>query len=76
MHCIDLIVKLEQPSAKKTSSKLSMTRNAISKIVKKVLANGDIVSYQCEDNKKEIYYKLTEKGKELFVMLVFSSQNS
>lgn len=43
-----------------------MTRSAISKIVKKLLANGDIISYQWEDNKKEIYYKLTEKGKALF----------
>lgn len=66
IHCIDIIGKLEKPNVTKISSKLSMTRSAISKIVKKLLANGDIISYQCEDNKKEIYYNLTEKGKALF----------
>lgn len=66
IHCIDLIGKLEQPNVTKLSSKLSMTRSAISKIVKKLLTNGDITSYQFEGNKKEIYYKLTEKGYALF----------
>lgn len=66
IHCIDLIGKLENPNVTKLSSKLSMTRSAISKIVKRLLNNGDITSYQNEDNKKEIYYKLTEKGKSLF----------
>lgn len=34
IHCIDLIGKLEKPNVTKISSKLSMTRSAISKIVK------------------------------------------
>lgn len=66
IHCIDLIGKLEQPNVTKLSSKLSMTRSAISKIVKKLLTNGDITSYKRKDNKKEIYYKLSEKGQILF----------
>lgn len=66
IHCIDLIGKLQQPNVTKLSSKLAMTRSAISKIVKKLLLNGDIESYQCENNKKEIYYTLTEKGRALF----------
>ena len=66
IHCIDLIGNLEHPNVTKLSAKLSMTRSAISKIVKKLLANGDITSYQTEKNKKEIYLKLTEKGASLF----------
>jgi DNA-binding MarR family transcriptional regulator len=61
IHCIDLIGKLEHPNATKLSINLSMTRSAVSKITKKLLNNGDVISYQNEDNKKEIYYKLTEK---------------
>lgn len=66
IHCIDLIGKLEHPNATKLSVNLSMTRSAVSKITKKLLKNGDVISYQNEDNKKEIYYKLTEKGRLLF----------
>lgn len=66
IHCIDLIGKLEQPNVTKLASKLIMTTSAISKILKKLLVNGDIIRYQCDENKKEIYYKLTEKGKALF----------
>ncbi|OOM82198.1 transcriptional regulator AdcR [Clostridium puniceum] len=66
IHCIDLIGKLENPNVTKLASKLAMTTSAISKILKKLLANEDITRYQCDENKKEIYYKLTEKGKALF----------
>lgn len=66
IHCIDLIGKLEQPNVTKLSLNLSMAKSSISKIVKKLLKNGDIESYQCIENKKEIYYRLTEKGEKLF----------
>lgn len=55
IHCIHLIGKCEQPNVTKISSKLAMTKSAISRIVKKLLDNGDIESYQLECNKKEIY---------------------
>jgi DNA-binding MarR family transcriptional regulator len=57
---------LEQPNVTKIALKLAMTKSAISRIVKKLLDNRDIESYQVECNKKEIYYKLTPKGQELF----------
>lgn len=66
IHCIDLIGKLDNPNVTKLSSKLSMTRSAISKIIKKLVAKEAITSYKCKDNKKEIYYELTDKGKILF----------
>jgi len=66
IHCIHLIGKLEQPNVTKISLELAMTKSAISRIAKKLLDNGDIESYQVECNKKEIYYKLTPKGQELF----------
>lgn len=66
IHCIDWIGKLDNPNVTKLSSRLSMTRSAISKIIKKLVAKGAITSYKCKDNKKEIYYTLTDKGKLLF----------
>ena len=55
IHCIDWIGKLDNPNVTKLSSRLSMTRSAISKIIKKLVAKGAITSYKCKDNKKEIY---------------------
>lgn len=43
-----------------------MTRGAISKITKKLIKKGIIESYQKPDNKKEIYFRLTEQGKEVY----------
>ena len=40
-----------------------MTRGAISKMTKKLIKKGVIESYQKPDNKKEIYFRLTEQGK-------------
>ena len=40
-----------------------MTRGAISKLSKKLMEKGLIQSYQKQDNKKEIYFRLTEHGK-------------
>jgi DNA-binding MarR family transcriptional regulator len=40
-----------------------MTRGAISKITRKLIKKGIIESYQKPDNKKEIYFRLTEQGK-------------
>lgn len=34
-------------------------------LVKWLLTSEDITNYQCRDNKKEICYKLIEKGKVL-----------
>lgn len=43
-----------------------MTRGAISKLTKKLIQKGLIESYQKSDNKKEIYFKLTEQGKVIY----------
>ena len=43
-----------------------MTRGAISKMTKKLLAKGLIEKYTLETNKKEVYFKLTERDKVLF----------
>ena len=43
-----------------------MTRGAISKMTKKLLAKGLIEKYTLETNKKEIYFRLTEQGMVLF----------
>lgn len=45
---------------------MGMTRGAISKMTKKLLAKGLIEKYTLETNKKEVYFKLTDQGRLLF----------
>lgn len=66
VHCIEFIGKNQDSNVTKLASSLFMTRSAISKITKKLVKKGYIESYQKPDNKKEVYFKLTEQGKEIF----------
>lgn len=67
IHCIEAIEDIENPNVTKLAEKLKMTRGAISKITKKLLANDLIEIYQHDNNKKEIYFKLTVAGKQLYL---------
>jgi DNA-binding MarR family transcriptional regulator len=43
-----------------------MTVGAISKTTRKLIKKGVLESYRKSDNKKEIYFRLTEQGKAVF----------
>ena len=66
LHCIRSIGKTENPNVTKIANELKMTRGAISKITKKQIKNGLITSYMLDNNKKEIYFSLTDLGKKTF----------
>lgn len=66
IHCIEYIGKNEDANVTKLSKDFNMTRGAISKLTKKLITKGLIESYQKPENKKEIYYKLTKNGEEVF----------
>ncbi|QPS70645.1 winged helix DNA-binding protein [Lactococcus garvieae] len=63
--CIEFIAKLDEPNVTKLADQLYVTRGAISKATKKLLQKEDIATFQKADNKKEIYFKLTAKGKKI-----------
>ena len=65
-HCIDYIGKSELPNVTKIAENMQMTRGAISKMTKKLLAKGLIEKYTLESNKKEVYFCLTDSGMELY----------
>ena len=50
----------------KVAEHMGMTRGAISKMTRKLLAKGLIEKYTLETNKKEVYFKLTDQGRLLF----------
>lgn len=67
IHCLDAIGILDDPNVTKIAEHLKMTRGAISKITKKLITNNLITTYQSDNNKKEIYFKLTSAGERLFL---------
>ena len=65
-HCIDFIGRLELPNVTKIAESMGMTRGAISKMTKKLLAKGLIEKYTLDTNRKEVYFRLTEQGHLIF----------
>lgn len=66
VHCIEYIGRNVDSNVTKLAESFYMTRGAISKITKKLIKKGAIESYQKTDNKKEIYFRLTGQGKEIY----------
>lgn len=66
VHCIEYIEKNVDSNVTKLAESFYMTRSAMSKITKRLIEKGLIESYQKQDNKKEIYYRLTEQGKVIY----------
>lgn len=66
VHCIEAIGKNADSNVTKLAESFYMTSGAISKLTKKLIKKGVIESYQKPDNKKEIYFRLTEKGKAVY----------
>ncbi len=62
IHYIEFIGRNVDSNVTKLAESLYMTRGALSKITKKLIKKGIIESYQKPDNKKEIYFRLTEQG--------------
>ncbi|SJZ86688.1 transcriptional regulator, MarR family [Pilibacter termitis] len=65
VHTIECISKGEFVNVTKIAQSLYMTRSAASKIAKKLLDKKLIERYQRTENKKEVYFRLTEKGREV-----------
>ncbi|MBW5448726.1 MarR family transcriptional regulator [Cohnella sp. CFH 77786] len=66
VHCIECIENNADPNVTKLAECLYLTTGAISKMTKKLIKKGLIESYQKSDNKKEIYFKLTDEGKIIY----------
>ena len=62
IHCIEYIGSNVDSNVTKLAESFYMTRGAISKLTKKLIEKGVIESYQKSENKKEIYFRLTERG--------------
>lgn len=66
IHCIEYIGRNADCNVTKLAEAFYMTSGAISKLTKKLINKDIIESYKKADNKKEIYFKLTEQGKIIY----------
>ncbi|MBN7772469.1 MarR family transcriptional regulator [Clostridium aminobutyricum] len=66
VHYIEYIGRNGDLNVTKLAETFYMTRGAISKMTKKLIKKGIIESYQKPDNKKEIYFRLTEQGQKIY----------
>ncbi|QHI71695.1 MarR family transcriptional regulator [Aminipila terrae] len=66
VHYIEYIGRNSDSNVTKLAESLYMTRGAISKMTRKLIKKGAIESYQKPDNKKEIYFRLTKQGQEVY----------
>ncbi|NOU98705.1 MarR family transcriptional regulator [Paenibacillus planticolens] len=66
VHCVEYIGNNIDSNVTKLAESFYMTRGAMSKITRKLMEKGLIESYQKLDNKKEIYFRLTEQGKVIY----------
>ena len=66
VHCMEYIGRNADSNVTKLAESFYMTSGAISKMARKLIKKGAIESYRKPDNKKEIYFRLTEKGQEIY----------
>lgn len=70
VHVIDCIGKHEPINNTSIAEKMDLSKASISKICNKLLEEGFVKRSQMMDNKKEIYFTLSPKGKKIFELHV------
>jgi DNA-binding MarR family transcriptional regulator len=66
VHCVDWIGRLENANVTRIAGRMSMTRGAISKIAKRLMAKGLIESYRLPGDNKAVYFRPTAGGWRVF----------
>jgi len=69
LRCIDYVGRHSSVNATRLAEAFYMTTGAASKLTKKLLAKGLLLRYQKLENRKEVYFRLTEQGEVLFAAL-------
>ena len=65
-HCIHWIGALPGANVTRIAAQMGMTRGAISKIAKRLLAKGLAESRRMPGNNKELHFRLTDSGARVF----------
>lgn len=65
IHTIEAIYNHKNVNASELSSILGITNGAVSQVTTKLIKKGLIEQYQIPYNKKDVFYKLTERGEKV-----------
>ncbi|AIQ40379.1 MarR family transcriptional regulator [Paenibacillus sp. FSL R7-0297] len=68
IHVIDCIGNHEPINSTSIAEKMNLSKASITKISGKLLQEGCIKRSRMNDNRKEVYFSLTPKGRQLFVV--------
>jgi DNA-binding MarR family transcriptional regulator len=66
IHGLDAVGSMDHANVTKVADALCMTRGGGSKVVRRLEGRGYIESFREPENRKEIYFRLTEKGRPLY----------
>lgn len=66
IHCIDAIDVMTEANGTQIAEHMKVTRSTVSKIIHRLSKDCLIDKYQKPDNKKEIFYRLSQKGQTIF----------
>ncbi|WP_235439609.1 MarR family transcriptional regulator [Paenibacillus sp. DMB20] len=68
LHTIACIGELEPINVTSIAEKMNLSKGNTSKVTNKLLKAGWVRKAQLNDNKKEVYFRLTTAGKKLFAL--------
>lgn len=68
LHCIQYIQENPDSNVTKLADAFHMTTGGITKLTKKLIQKGLIDTYRNLSNKKEIYFSLTDFGREIYAI--------
>lgn len=66
IHCIQYVGENPNSNVTKLADAFNMTTGGITKLTKKLIDKNLLCTYKSPDNKKEIYFTLTDKGKDIY----------
>ncbi len=69
LRCIEYVGHHPNVNATRLAGAFFMTTGAASKLTKKLLSKGLLSRYQKLENRKEVYFRLTEQGETLYQVL-------
>ena len=69
LRCVEYIGRRAGVNATRLAEAFSMTTGAASKLTKRLLARDLVTRYQKLENRKEVYFRLTEQGEALYQVL-------
>ena len=67
-HILAAVGDLPEPNVTAIAEYMGITKGAVSKNIRKMIFAGYLEAFQKEGNSKNIYYALTEQGRELYLL--------